>query len=273
MVRLVSLIIFSLATILLATKSSLCHGKTTLNLVDHGITFSIFPLRLKSGLGGHYIPEISCSSWRLAVEAHNIIDWKTIPQECEGYVGNYVLGKQYREDSKAVTEEAYKYAQSLNLVGDGKDIWVFDIDETSLSNLPYYAQHGFGVEPFNETSFSEWADHGIAPPLPESRTLYKNLLNLGIKVVFLTGRSESLRDSTLKNLKDAGYNTFEALILRNSTEYNGKTGVTYKSSERKKLEEKGYRIVGNIGDQWSDILGTNTGNRTFKLPDPMYYIS
>ena len=39
------------------------------------------------------------------------------------------------------------------------------------------------------------------------------------------------------------------------------------------LEQNGYRIVGNIGDQWSDILGTNTGYRTFKLPDPMYYVA
>jgi hypothetical protein len=47
----------------------------------------------------------------------------------------------------------------------------------------------------------------------------------------------------------------------------------YKSAERKKLEKKGYTIIGNIGDQWSDLLGANAGNRTFKLPDPMYYIS
>jgi hypothetical protein len=39
------------------------------------------------------------------------------------------------------------------------------------------------------------------------------------------------------------------------------------------LEEEGYRIIGNIGDQWSDILGTSTGSRTFKLPDPLYYIA
>jgi hypothetical protein len=49
--------------------------------------------------------------------------------------------------------------------------------------------------------------------------------------------------------------------------------VVYKSSERKKVEKNGYRIIGNIGDQWSDLMGTNTGNRTFKLPDPMYYIN
>lgn len=49
--------------------------------------------------------------------------------------------------------------------------------------------------------------------------------------------------------------------------------VVYKSSKRKQIEEvEGYRIMGNIGDQWSDLMGTNAGNRTFKLPDPMYYI-
>jgi len=60
---------------------------------------------------------------------------------------------------------------------------------------------------------------------------------------------------------------------RDKSTYHGKTAVQYKSSERKKLEEEGYRIVGNIGDQWSDILGTNIGERTFKLPDPLYYIA
>ncbi|RHN40620.1 putative Acid phosphatase [Medicago truncatula] len=54
-------------------------------------------------------------------------------------------------------------------------------------------------------------------------------------------------------------------------EYHGKIAFQYKSSERKKLEEEGWRIIGNSGDQWSDILGTNTGERTFKLPDPLYY--
>lgn len=54
---------------------------------------------------------------------------------------------------------------------------------------------------------------------------------------------------------------------------DGSTALVYKSNQRKKVEESGYKIVGNMGDQWSDILGTNTGNRTFKLPDPMYYIA
>ncbi|XP_027906558.1 stem 28 kDa glycoprotein-like [Vigna unguiculata] len=238
---------------------------------EHGASFQIFPLRMKTGHGGRYIPEVSCQSWRVGVEAHNVIEWKTVPLDCEGYVGNYMLGDQYRSDSKTVCGEAYSYANTLNITA--KDIWVFDVDETTLSNLPYYAHHGFGVEPYNSTLFNKWVDLGEAPALPESLKLYKKLLSLGIKIVFLTGRPLEQKAITVTNLKIAGYHKWEKLIVKDTSIYHGKTAVTYKSSERKKLEEQGYNIIGNIGDQWSDILGTNTGDRTFKLPDPMYYIS
>ncbi|KAF4391983.1 hypothetical protein F8388_004312 [Cannabis sativa] len=33
---------------------------------------------------------------------------------------------------------------SVELVGDGKDVWIFDIDEILFSNLPFYADHGYG---------------------------------------------------------------------------------------------------------------------------------
>ena len=77
---------------------------------------------MKSGPGGHYIPEVSCASWRLGVEAHSIINWKTIPLDCEKYIGNYILGDQYRADSKSVNREGYFYAKTLNINGDDKDI-------------------------------------------------------------------------------------------------------------------------------------------------------
>lgn len=125
---------------ILASLLATCHGQDS----DHGIGYQIFPLRMKTGLGGHYLPNVSCLSWRLAVEAHNLIEFKTVPEVCETYIGNYMLGEQYRSDSKTVCVQAYYYAREQKLVGDGKDIWIFDVDETVLSNLPYYAQNGFG---------------------------------------------------------------------------------------------------------------------------------
>ena len=57
------------------------------------------------------------------------------------------------------------------------------------------------------------------------------------------------------------------------SEDHGVDAIYYKSQKRKALQDLGYVIVGNIGDQWSDITGYSVGSRVFKLPNPMYYIS
>ncbi|KAI3521470.1 hypothetical protein L1887_10938 [Cichorium endivia] len=228
-------------------------------------------LKPHSGSGGHKHSDLNCLSWRLAVETNNLRKWTQVPQECKDYVGHYMLGKQYRRDCDIVAAAAYDYAKALNLTGDGKDVWVFDIDETTLSNLPYYARDtvAFGAIPFNATMFNAWVEEATAPAIPGSLKLYKKLIKLGLKIVFLTGSEDIYREARVKNLKAVGYTTWEKLILKGAGEGSG---VVYKSKKRKELEEAGYRIRGNMGDQWSDLLGNNVGERTFKLPDPMYYI-
>uniref|UniRef100_M1DPV0 Acid phosphatase 1 n=1 Tax=Solanum tuberosum TaxID=4113 RepID=M1DPV0_SOLTU len=52
---------------------------------------------------------------------------------------------------------------------------------------------------------------------------------------------------------------------------DSKSAVEYKSSKRMEWVKDGYRI-GNIGDQWTDLIGENVGARTFKVPNPMYYV-
>lgn len=47
-------------------------------------------------------------------------------------------------DLERVSNEASVFAKSVGVEKDGNDVWVFDIDETLLSNLPYYADHGYG---------------------------------------------------------------------------------------------------------------------------------
>ncbi|CAK9150571.1 unnamed protein product [Ilex paraguariensis] len=84
----------------------------------------ILLLRSYSSAGGHRIPGIDCLSWRLAVETNNLRQWKLVPEECENYVGHYMLGKQYRDDCDKMAEIALEYAESVGLVGDGKDVWV-----------------------------------------------------------------------------------------------------------------------------------------------------
>ena len=55
----------------------------------------------------------------------------------------------------------------------------------------------------------------------------------------------------------------------------GTSSQIYKEKKRNELlaQPQRYRIVGNVGDQWSDLVGEHVGIRTFKVPNPMYYIS
>ena len=90
-------------------------------------------------------PDVRCASWRLAAEANNLAPWKAVPAECAQHVRDYVTGAAYRSDLELVARESAAYARAaLPLGDDGRDAWVFDVDETLLSNLPYYAEHGYG---------------------------------------------------------------------------------------------------------------------------------
>ena len=55
-----------------------------------------------------------------------------------------MMNKGYALDLEMVANEAGFLARHVELGGDGMDVWIFDVDETLLSNLPYYAEHGFG---------------------------------------------------------------------------------------------------------------------------------
>ncbi|KAK4601809.1 hypothetical protein RGQ29_011075 [Quercus rubra] len=216
--------------------------------------------------------DVYCESWRFSVETNDAGYWSTIPARCVQFVQDYMTGDQYRYDSEVVAENSVRFAKTVEISDSGSDGWVFDIDETLLSNLPYYQFHGFGSETFDEESFDSWVDLAEAPALPASLSLYKELKQLGFKIFLLTGRSEYQRNVTEKNLLYAGFTDWERLILRGPSD-QGKTAIIYKSEKRSDLQHEGYRIHGSSGDQWSDLLGFAVARRSFKLPNPMYYIS
>ena len=47
--------------------------------------------------------------------------------------------------------------------------------------------------------------------------------------------------------------------------------IQYKSGTRAYIESQGYDIVGDFGDQFSDLLGGHA-DKTFKMPNPNYYL-
>lgn len=215
--------------------------------------------------------DLYCPGWHLSVEANNAGSWTRVPPRCVSFVQDYMTGQRYMSDSEVVANYSLGYASSVEIASDGKDAWIFDVDETLLTNLPYYQAHGFGSEAFDETSFDLWVDLAEAPAIPASLKLYNELKRMGFKLFVLTGRSENQRNVTGKNLLFAGYTGWERLFLRGPSD-QGKLATVYKSERRSDLEKEGYRILGSSGDQWSDLLGFALAKRSFKLPNPMYYI-
>lgn len=50
------------------------------------------------------------------------------------------------------------------------------------------------------------------------------------------------------------------------------TALAFKSAQRAKMVAAGYRIVLNVGDQWSDLRGAPQAEYSVKYPDPFYFI-
>jgi len=176
----------------------------------------------------------------------------------------------YAKDLDAQADRAIAYLRhraAQKRAGE-KLALVLDIDETTLSNYAEMKQADFA---YNAKAFNTWVDEAEAPAIKGTLRIYKEAQRLGVKVIFLTGRPEMQREATARNLRAQGFDGWEKLILRQPEEAK-LTALKYKSAERAALERQGYRIVLNVGDQWSDLRGEPEAEFSVKYPDPYYFI-
>ncbi|KAG8636811.1 acid phosphatase 1 [Manihot esculenta] len=204
--------------------------------------WNILNLKTKNGLNMSL--KNYCESWRMNVELHNIQNFQVVPQECVSYIGTYVISTQYQVDSERAIEECLVYlSTSCNLKKDGRDVWLFDIDDTLLSTVPYFKKHQFGGEQLNLTSLEEWMRQGKAPVLEYSLKLFNELKSRGVQIILVSSRRGHLRSATIDNLVDVGYHGWTSLRLRGPDD--GLDGVQkFKANVRKQLINDGYRIWG-----------------------------
>jgi acid phosphatase len=146
---------------------------------------------------------------------------------------------------------------------------VLDVDETALTNYCELKRedYGFISVPFNEWATSRQADM----PIQGTLQLFRNARAAGVEVFFITGRPGEQKPATARNLVGAGFEGWKGLALREGPEKK-MTTVAFKSEERKKIVDAGYRIVMSVGDQWSDLDGTYRAEVSVKLPNPFYYL-
>jgi hypothetical protein len=85
----------------------------------------------------------------------------------------------------------------------------------------------------------------------------------GAAVFFVTARPEILRLQTQGNLRAVGYSA-AGIYMR--PWFDTRTDDALKTATRTEIERKGYRIVANIGNNDTDLIGEHA-DRVFKLPD------
>ncbi len=144
---------------------------------------------------------------------------------------------------------------------------VLDIDETSLTNYTEMLREGYV---FNKPAFDAWVDTASAPAIPGTLRLAKEADRLGVPVFFITGRADSERDATERNLRAQGFDWQQLTLRLASTQ--GETVTQYKSGVRAQIAAQGYKIVLNVGDQWSDLKGAPEAEFSVKYPNPYYLI-
>jgi len=172
---------------------------------------------------------------------------------------------QYDKDLNKIVDRAIRHFRNVSTYNNSTVI--FDIDDTVLSDYADEKSISFGYIP---KLSHEWILSADAPAIPQTKRLYDYLINRGFCIIFLTGRKYNEYDATIKNLNDQGFNRFDKLIVRQQDETK-LTALEYKTARRKKLSQQGYKIVGNIGDQWSDLKGGYSGYIE-KLPNFRYMI-
>ncbi len=173
---------------------------------------------------------------------------------------------RWKADTSAVVERAMEALDSRASSND-KPAIVFDIDETALSNWEQIKRADFG---YNSKEFDAWVQSARAPPIEPVLDLYRLAKKRGLAIFFISGRAEELREATQKNLREAGYKTWDGVFFK-PNDYHEASIVPFKTGERRKITEKGYHILVNIGDQESDLEG-GFAERGYKIPNPAYYI-
>jgi acid phosphatase len=202
---------------------------------------------------------------------------ETVPSvyDTQQGVERYISSGRYDADFVRVVNEATTYLESRAKQVPRPAI-VLDIDETSLSNWPAYKVNGW-ARITNGTCDLErgpcglraWQAMGTSKALKPTLDLDKRAKSLGVAVFFVSGRPPDLREATEKNLRDQGFEWDEVIIYPPDTTFQ--SAVDFKAPERKKIADRGYTILLTMGDQQSDLNG-GYAERTFKLPNPVYFI-
>lgn len=168
----------------------------------------------------------------------------------------------YRKEFSQAIKDARAACQRH--IGEKNVAIVSDIDETLLDNRAFFEKH----PEFHWKEFDVWVNDAQAPVLKQTADFLAWARKKGFAIFFITGRMELLRSGTITNLVNNKI-AYDGLYMRPNG--NKTSAETVKSVFRKQIEDMGFKIIVNIGDQYSDLAG-GFSEDCEKLPNKMYFI-
>jgi hypothetical protein len=155
---------------------------------------------------------------------------------------------------------------------------VFDIDETALSNWEAIKANDFGRVidgpcerlPDGPCGWRAWGLRAQSTAIQPTMDIFTTARDRGAAIFFITGRGETQRAATERNLQAVGYTGYTQLIMEPPGSHYV-LAADFKAPQRAQIEQQGYTIIANVGDQPSDLDG-GFAEQTYLLPNPFYRI-
>jgi acid phosphatase len=195
--------------------------------------------------------------------------------DAQRLVEQYVLGGRYEADVANVVAGARAWLEARSRTA-AKPAIVLDVDETSLSNWPAYRVNSWARITSGECDLQlgpcglrAWQAMARSKAIAPTLALARRARELNVAVFFITGRPANLQAATERNLRDEGFEWTGVILEPPGGSFA--SAADFKAPERQKLADQGYTIILSLGDQQSDLTGGNA-ERTFKLPNPVYFI-
>jgi hypothetical protein len=207
----------------------------------------------------------------------------------KAYYGDTLVGTEhfpsatgaYANEVAGVEAAAQRYLRSRLTHRHGRLAIILDVDDTTLVTYNFEIAVNFVFNPVTQAEYVNGERFREVFGMP---ALANWAAAHGITVFFLTGRNHAQRDGTAGNLTKVGFTVpvdethLYLKYLATDTSFPAYlpcaptcTTTEYKSLTRAHIESLGYDIAGNFGDQFSDLNG-GFADRTFKMPNPMYFL-
>jgi predicted secreted acid phosphatase len=190
---------------------------------------------------------------------------------------------QYYESGAYLTDLQQAAAPAIAWINEAaprvdRPAVVFDIDETALSNWEAIKANDFGRVidgpcnrlPQGPCGWLAWDLRAQSTVIQPTMDIFNTAKDRGVAIFFLTGRNEPQRAATERNLQAVGYTGYTQLMME-PTGAHYVSAADFKAPQRAQIEQRGYTIIANVGDQPSDLAG-GFAERTYLLPDPFYRI-